>query len=98
MTLSLTGELHGKALLASEEVRGELQTDGVEGAVRVRRQRRAAQLPQWHPPILGPIPDAKHVMDLLGVENQEMQTSRRKDTLKTPLSIMQRSLRPQPQN
>ena len=70
----LTRELHSKALLACEEVCGELQADGVEGAVAVRGQRGAAQLPQEDPSLLGPVPDSKHVVDLLRVVNQEVQT------------------------
>lgn len=70
----LTRELQSKALLAGEEVCGELQADSVEGAVRVLGQHRTAELPQQDSSILGPIPDAQHVVDLLRVENQEMQT------------------------
>lgn len=70
----LTRELQSEALLAGEEVCGELQGDGVEGAVRVLGQRRAAQLPQEHAPVVGAVPYPQHVVDLLGVENQEMQT------------------------
>lgn len=36
--LFLTRELQSEALLASEEVRGELQADSVEGAVGIWRQ------------------------------------------------------------
>lgn len=42
MIPSLTRELQSEALLAGEEVRGELQGDRVEGAVRILRQRGAA--------------------------------------------------------
>lgn len=42
----LTGELQSEALLAGEEVRGELHADGVEGAVGVLGHRRATQLSQ----------------------------------------------------
>lgn len=70
----LTRELQSKALLAGKEVGGKLQTDGVKSAVGIRGQRRTTQLSQQDPPILGPIPDAKHIMHLLRVENQEMQT------------------------
>lgn len=73
----LTRELQSEALLAGEEVCGELQADGVEGAVGVRGQHWATQLPQQDPSILGPIPNPEHVMDLLRVENQEMQTVKR---------------------
>lgn len=74
----LTRELQSKALFAGEEVCGELEGDGVKGAVSVWRQCWAAQLPQQDPSILGPVPDPKHIMDLLGVENQEMQTGKEK--------------------
>lgn len=73
-TCLLTRELQSEALLAGEEVRGELQGDGVEGAVRVLRQRRAAQLPEEDPSFVRTVPNPKHIMDLLRVENQEMQT------------------------
>lgn len=73
-TCLLTRELQSEALLAGEEVRGELQGDGVEGAVRVLGQRRAAQLPQEDPSFVRTVPYPKHIMDLLRVENQEMQT------------------------
>ena len=69
----LTGELQSEALLAGEEVGGELQADGVKGAVGVRGQCGAAQLPQQHPSFLGPVPDPQHVVDLLRVEDQEVQ-------------------------
>lgn len=70
----LTRKLQGETLLAGEEVCGELQGDGVKGAVCVLGQRRAAQLPQEHSSIVGTVPYAKHIMNFLGVENQEMQT------------------------
>lgn len=76
-TCLLTRELQSEALLAGEEVRGELQGDGVEGAVRVLGQRRAAQLPQEDPSFVRTVPYPKHIMDLLRVENQEMQTGER---------------------
>lgn len=70
----LTRKLQSKALLAGEEVRGELQGDGVEGAVCILGQRRAAQLPQEHSSVVGTVPYPKHIVDFLRVENQEMQT------------------------
>lgn len=68
----LTRELQSETLLAGEEVRGELQGDRVEGAVRVLRQRGAAQFPQEHPTFVGTVPHSKHIVDLFRVENQEM--------------------------
>lgn len=76
---SLTWELQSEALLASEEICGELQADCVEGAVGIRGQHWATQLSQQDPSILGPIPDPKHIVDLLRVENKEMQTGRDKN-------------------
>lgn len=70
----LTGELQSESLLAGEEVCGELHADGVEGAVGILGHRWAAQLSQQDATILGSIPDAKHIVDLLRVENQEVQT------------------------
>lgn len=70
----LTGELQSEALLAGEEVGGELQADGVKGAVGILGQCRAAQLSQQDTAVLGSIPDAKHIVDLLRVENQEVET------------------------
>lgn len=70
----LTRELQSKALLAGKEVCGKLQADSVKSAVGIRGQRWATQLSQQDPPILGPIPDAKHIVHLLRVENQEMET------------------------
>lgn len=46
LSCRLTGELQSEALLAGEEVRGELHADGVEGAVGVLGHRRATQLSQ----------------------------------------------------
>lgn len=70
----LTGELQSEALLAGEEVRGELHADSVEGAVGVLGHRWATQLSQKDAAVLGSIPDAKHIVDLLRVEHQEVQT------------------------
>lgn len=64
----LTRELQSKALLAGEEVRGELQADRVKGAVGVLGQDGTTQLPQQNPSILGPIPYSQHIVDLLRVE------------------------------
>lgn len=75
----LTRELQSESLLACEEVCGELQADSVEGAVGIWGQSWATKLPQQDPSILGPIPDPKHVMDILRVENQEMQTVKDRD-------------------
>lgn len=77
----LTRKLQCEALLAGEEVCGELQGDGVEGAVRVLGQRRAAQLPQEHPSVVGTIPYPKHIVDFLRVENQEMQTMEKRNRM-----------------
>lgn len=70
----LTGELQSEALLAGEEVCGELHADSVEGAVGVLGHRWATQLSQKDATVLRSIPDAKHIVDLLRVENQEVQT------------------------
>lgn len=77
----LTRKLQREALLAGEEVCGELQRDGVEGAVRVLGQRRAAQLPQEHPSVVGTVPYAEHIVDFLRVENQEMQTVEKRNRM-----------------
>lgn len=77
----LTRKLQREALLAGEEVCGELQGDGVESAVRVLGQRRAAQLPQEHPSVVGTVPYPKHIVDFLRVENQEMQTVEKKNRM-----------------
>lgn len=60
-------------MLAGEEVSGELQADGVEGAVEVKRQRGAAQFFEKYTTVLRPIPDSQHVVHLLSVENQKVQ-------------------------
>lgn len=78
----LTRELQSEALLAGEEVCGKLQADSVESAVGVRGQRWTTQLSQQDPSVLGPIPDAKHIVDLLRVENQEMQAVKDKDKIR----------------
>ena len=66
--------MQSEALLAGEEVCSKLQADSVERAVGIRGQRRATQLSQQDPSILGAVPDPKHIVNLLRVENQEMQT------------------------
>lgn len=70
--------MQSEALLAGEEVCGKLQADSVESAVGIWGQRRATQLSQQDPSILGAIPDPKHIVNLLRVENQEMQTVKQK--------------------
>lgn len=77
MTCVRTGELQSEALLAGEEVGGELQSDRVEGAVSIDRQGGATQLPHQDPTLLGAIPNAQHVMHLLRVEHQEVETEDR---------------------
>lgn len=81
----LTGELHGEAGLADEEVAVELQRERVEGAVDVPRQRRAAPLLQQHVALQGPVPHLQDVVVGLRVEHDEVEAAERAQLAKVTL-------------